>query len=202
MQSLDGLGIAAQKDAVLGYVEKQNGEMLGQFSEVESGAKNDRPQLTAALALCKKTKAILLVARLDRLSRDAAFLISLQKSEVTFCCVDTPECDKFTVSLFAILAQRERELIGQRTRLALQAAKKRGVVLGTKTPDRQVRLMCAASTQAKEEFQEKVRPIVREIQNAGCTTLQEIANCLNARGVSTRRNGGKWHPATVKRVMA
>src|ERR1019366_685376 len=148
-QGLDGLGIAAQTDSVVGYVEKQGGVIIGQFAETESGAKDDRPQLAAALAMCRKTKATLLVARLDRLSRDAAFLITLKKSEVAFTCVDMPECDHFTVSLFAILAERERILIGLRTKLALQAAKKRGIVLGAVDPARQVKLMNEGSRRAK-----------------------------------------------------
>src|ERR1017187_1278743 len=109
MQGIDGYGIDAQKYAVSEYVKKLvGGEIIGSYSEQESGAKNDRPELLKALAQAKKEKAVLLVARLDRLSRDSAFLITLKKSEVEFRCVDMPECDQFTVSLFAILAERER----------------------------------------------------------------------------------------------
>jgi DNA invertase Pin-like site-specific DNA recombinase len=201
MQGLDGLGIAAQTDAVRGYVEKQDGKIIGQFAETESGAKDDRPQLTAALVMCRKTKATLLVARLDRLSRDAAFLICLQKSEVEFKCVDMPECDRFTVSLFAILAQRERELIAERTRLALQAAKKRGVYLGAVDPVRQVRLMNEGSRRAKVEFRQKIVPTIEEIKATGVATLQGIADCLNRRGIKTR-TGKSFLPGTVSSILA
>ena len=199
-QGLDGLGIAAQTDSVVGYVEKQGGVIIGQFAETESGAKDDRPQLAAALAMCRKTKATLLVARLDRLSRDAAFLITLKKSEVAFTCVDMPECDHFTVSLFAILAERERILIGLRTKLALQAAKKRGIVLGAVDPARQVKLMNEGSRRAKVEFRGKMLPIIREIQSAGVSTLQGITDCLNRRGIKTR-TGKNFLPGTVSSLL-
>jgi len=201
MQGLDGLGIASQTDSVNGYVEKQGGSIIGRFAETESGAIDDRPQLAAALAMCRKTKATLLVARLDRLSRDAAFLICLQKSQVEFRCVDMPECDRFTVSLFAILAQRERELIAERTRLALQAAKKRGVRLGAVDPIRQVRLMNQGSRRAKVEFRQKLLPIIDEIRKTGVATLQGIADCLNRRGIKTK-TGKEFWPGTVSSILA
>ena len=197
MQGLDGLGIAAQTDAVRSFVEIHGGEIVGQFAETESGAKDDRPQLLAALTMCRKAKAVLLVARLDRLSRDAAFLLSLRKSDVEFRCVDMPECDRFTVSLFAVLAERERDLIASRTRLALQAAKRRGVRLGTKTPERQVRLMNIGARRAREQFANKVRPIVEEIKETGIKTWAGVAEALNRRGISTRQ-GTRWYGSTVK----
>jgi len=200
-QGINGLGILAQSDAVRSYVEKTSGEIIGQFSETESGAKDDRVQLAAALAMCRKTKATLLVARLDRLSRDAAFLICLQKSQVEFRCVDMPECDRFTVSLFAILAQREREIIAERTRLALQAAKKRGVRLGAVDPVRQVQLMNQGSRRAKIEFRQKLLPIIDEIKRTGAVTLQSIATCLNRRGIKTR-TGKEFWPGTVSSILA
>jgi DNA invertase Pin-like site-specific DNA recombinase len=150
--------------------------------------------------MCRKTKATLLVARLDRLSRDAAFLITLKKSEVAFTCVDMPECDHFTVSLFAILAERERILIGLRTKLALQAAKKRGIVLGAVDPARQVKLMNEGSRRAKVEFRGKMLPIIREIQSAGVSTLQGITDCLNRRGIKTR-TGKNFLPGTVSSLL-
>ena len=202
-QGQSGLGLESQEETVRQYVYNQNGIVVGEFAEVESGKKTDadRPQLAKALQECRRHKATLVVARLDRLGRNAEFLLRLQNSNTDFVCCDCPNVDRFTVGILALVAQRTRESISENTKAALAAARKRGVRLGTKNPDCQVRLMWAASTQAKKAFQEKVRPIVREIQNAGCTTLQEIADCLNARGVSTRRNGGKWHPATVSRLL-
>lgn len=202
-QGESGLGLEAQRETVRRFASSRGLQIISEHTEVESGRKTDidRPQLAEALATCRKLGATLVVSRLDRLGRNAEFLLRLQNGNVDFVCCDSPNVDRFTVGILALVAQRERELISERTKSALAAAKKRGVVLGTKNPDRQVRLMWAASTRAKESFQEKVRPIVREIQNAGCTTLQEIADCLNRRGIPTRRSGGKWHPATVSRVL-
>ena len=112
-----------------------------------------------------------------------------------------PECDRFTVSLFAILAQRERELIAERTRLALQAAKKRGVYLGAVDPVRQVRLMNEGSRRAKVEFRQKIVPTIEEIKATGVATLQGIADCLNRRGIKTR-TGKSFLPGTVSSILA
>lgn len=199
-QGLDGLGIAAQNDAVETFAKAQEGEIIARFAETESGARDDRPELQAALAMCKKMKATLLVARLDRLSRDAAFLITLQKSDVNFTCVDMPECDRFTVSLFAILAQKERENIALRTKLALQAAKKRGVKLGTKNPQRQVKLMTEGNQKRKEEYRRMILPVISEIQATGCKTLQSVCDCLNRRGLRTR-TGKSFVPGTVSVLL-
>lgn len=201
-QGIDGLGIAAQSDSVSNYVQRVGGDVIGEFIEAESGTINDRPQLMAALALCKKHKATLLTARLDRISRDSCFLISLKKSEVEFCCVDMPEADRFSVSLFAILSERERDQISLRTRLALQAAKRRGVKLGNPHHEESVKLMVAGSKAAKVRFQEKMKPMIEEIKKtAGISTLQGIADCLNRRGILTR-TGKTWHPTTVRLVTA
>jgi len=202
-QFASGLGLEGQEEAVRRYVANQRGVIVAEFVEAESGRKTDaeRPELARALNECRRQKATLVVAKLDRLSRNAEFLLRLQNGNVDFVCCDCPNVDRFTVGILALVAQREREMISERTKVALAAAKRRGTRLGTKTPERQVRLMWAASTKAKESFQEKVRPIVHEIQKAGCTTLQDIADCLNRRGIPTRRSGGKWHPATVNRIL-
>ena len=121
-QKIDGLGIDAQNHSVAEYVKKQSGEIIASYTEAESGANNDRPMLAQAMATAKKHKCCLLVARLDRLSRDSVFLITLKKSELEFKCVDMPELDNFSVSLYAILAERERSLASIRTRAALLAA--------------------------------------------------------------------------------
>jgi DNA invertase Pin-like site-specific DNA recombinase len=200
LQGLNGLGMAAQKNSVESFVKQQNGTIIAEFAEIESGAKNDRPQLMAALSLAKKTKATLLVARLDRLSRDSAFLITLQRSEVSFVCVDMPQCDSFSIALYAILAQKERETIALRVKVALEAAKRRGVKLGTKDPVRQVRLMNEGSRRAKQEFREKMIPIVQEIRATGVRTLQGVADCLNRKGLRTR-TGKSFVPGTISNLL-
>lgn len=203
-QGRDGNGMQAQTETVRNFVNRQQGVILEEIYEVESGGKTDRerPELARALALCKKQGATLCVAKLDRLSRNASFLLSLQAANVDFVCCDCPNVDRFTVGILALVAQRERELCSSRTIAALAAVKRRGVKLGTKTPARQVELMVAASRKAKADFLKTVRPVVEEIRATGVSTLQEIADCLNRRGIATRMGKGTWHPSTVRSVMA
>lgn len=201
-QGVDGYGMDSQRQIVRRFVESQHGILEKEFSEVVSGRKTDeeRPQLAAALDYAKKNKATLVIAKLDRLGRNAEFLLSLQNSGIDFICCDCPNADKFTVSLFAILAQRERELISERTRLGLASAKRRGIRLGTRNPERQVAAMISANKAAKVEFAAKVFPIIQEIKSAGVQTLEGICKCLNARGVATR-TGKNWYPATVRNIL-
>ena len=121
-------------------------------------------------------------------------------SGVDFTACDCPTADKFTVGILALLAQRERELISERTKLALAAAKTKGLRLGTPNPQKAVAAMAVANKAAKVEFAAKVFPIIQEIKSAGVETLQGVCRCLNARGVSTR-NGKRWYPATVRNVL-
>jgi DNA invertase Pin-like site-specific DNA recombinase len=201
-QGLEGLGIGSQQDIVRRYIAGQGGVTAGEFLECESGKKTDkdRPQLHAALALCKKTKSVLVVAKLDRLSRNAEFLLSLQNAGVEFVCCDSPNVDKFTVGILALVAQRERELISDRTKAALKVAKARGVRLGCRDAVRSVALMNEGARRAKIEFVAAIRPLILEIQNTGVTTLQGVADCLNRRGIETR-TGKQWFPATVRNVL-
>jgi DNA invertase Pin-like site-specific DNA recombinase len=200
-QGQSGLGLESQDETVRRYVTSQNGKVVGEFVEVESGKNNDRPQLSEALKECRRLKATLVVAKLDRLSRNAEFLLRLQNGNVDFVCCDCPNVDRFTVGILALVAQRERELISERTRAALQMAKKRGVRLGTHHPQRQVKLMIEGYRRQKEEFVSKVRPIIDEIKTAGVTTLTEIAQCLTRRGIPTRTGKAVWFASTVKTIM-
>ena len=201
-QGLDGNGMTSQREIVRRYVESQKGALEREFSEVESGRKTDeeRPQLAAALEFCKRNKACLVIAKLDRLARNAEFLLRLQNSGVDFVCCDCPNADKFTVGILALVAQRERELIGDRTRLGLAAAKSKGVKLGTPNPEKAVAAMLKANKAAKLEFASKVVPTIRDIQSAGISSLRGIAQCLNRRGIPTR-NGKAWFPATVRNIL-
>lgn len=199
-QGLDGNGMTAQREVVRRFVEGQNGILEREFSEVESGARNGRPQLASALDWCKRSKSVLVIAKLDRLGRNAEFLLSLQNSGVDFVCCDCPNADKFTVGILALVAQRERELISERTRLGLAAAKTKGVKLGTPEPEKAVAAMVEANRTAKAEFISKIFPIIEEIRSAGVQTLQGIADCLNRRGIRTR-SGGVWYPSTVRNVL-
>lgn len=201
-QRIDGLGMSSQERLVGEYVARQAGALVGFFREVESGAKTDkdRPALSQALALTKKMKATLVVAKLDRLSRNAEFLLRLQNSGVNFVCCDCPNVDRFTVGILALVAQKERELISERTRAALQAAKLRGKVLGTREPRLQVNRMIEANRIYKDEFVKQIGPIIEEIRGSGVLTLRGIASCLNKRGERTRR-GLAWNQTAVKRVL-
>src|SRR5437870_2864020 len=187
-QGIDGNGMTSQREIVRRFVDGQNGVLEKEFSEVESGRKTDeeRPQLAAALDFCKKNKAICVIAKLDRLARNAEFLLRLQNSGVDFVCCDCPNADKFTVGILALVAQRERELISERTRLGRTAAKSKGVKLGTPNPEKAVAAMVTANKSAKVEFAARVRPIIEEIKSAGVQTLRGICECLNRRGICTR----------------
>jgi DNA invertase Pin-like site-specific DNA recombinase len=201
-QGLDGNGMTAQREIVRRFAEGQHGVLEKEFSEVESGKWTDdeRPQLAAALDYAKKIKGVLVIAKLDRLARNAEFLLRLQNSGVDFVCCDCPNADKFTVGILALVAQRERELISERTRLGLAAAKTKGVKLGTPNPQKAVAAMVTANKSAKTEFVNKVRPIIEEIKSAGVQTLQGISDCLNRRGIPTR-SGKTWYPSTVRNVI-
>src|SRR6478672_514371 len=129
-QGKSGLGLDAQREAVTSYLNGGSWQLVQELTEVESGKHADRPQLAAALAACKKHKAKLVIAKLDRLSRNLAFIATLMDSGVEFVAVDNPHANKLTVHILAAVAQREREAIAQRTRDALQAAKARGKRLG------------------------------------------------------------------------
>ena len=200
-QGESGLGLDAQRETVRRYVNGNGMETIGEFTEVESGKVNDRPELTKALNLCRKIGGVLVVSKLDRLSRNALFLLQLQQSNVEFICCDCPNVDRFTVGILALVAQRERELISERTKVALQAAKARGVRLGTRSPDQQVKLMVEGVRREKTNFLNRVRPIIDEIRSSGVSTLQGIADCLTRRGIPTRYGNTTWFPSTVKTVL-
>ena len=202
MQGRNGLGMESQTDIVRRFVEKAGGTIISEYCEVESGGKTDRErqELAKALSECRKTGATLVVAKLDRLSRNAEFLLRLQDAGVEFICCDAPNIDKFTCGILALVAQREREMISERTKSALQMAKRRGVHLGTRDPMKQVSLMVAGARQAKIEFKAKIYPLIVEIRQTGVATLQGIADCLNRRGIPTRTGKSVWYPTTVKNV--
>lgn len=200
-QGLEGNGIEAQKQAVKKYLDSLECQLLASFEEVESGAKNDRPQLTAAIQLAKSKKAILVIAKLDRISRNAAFLMRLQDSKIDFVACDMPNADKFTVGILALVAQRERELISQRTKAGLAVAKARGARLGNPNAPAALERARDAILARKNAFAAMASKSIREIQSTGVQSLNRIADCLNKRGEKTAR-GGSWTATAVKRVLA
>lgn len=129
-QGINGLGMDAQRNAVMNYLNGGDWKLMAEFAEVESGKRKDRPELVKAIALCREEGATLLIAKLDRLARNAAFLLNLRDSGVDFIATDMPHADKFTVGIMALVAEKERDLISQRTRDGLAAARRRGIKLG------------------------------------------------------------------------
>lgn len=204
-QGRSGLGLDAQRAALIHFAQTERFDIVDEFVEVDSGKGHDalerRPQLKAALAQAKKHKCHLGVAKLDRLSRDVHFISGLMAHRVPFLVAELgADVDPFVLHLFAALAEKERTLIGTRTRAALAAAKVRGVRLGN--PDlrdareraiRQIRQ--AADTRAAE-----VIPLIGQIQRNGPISLREIAGRLNAQGIVGPR-GGAWYATSVKNVL-
>ena len=201
-RNLQSYGIDAQKEAVSRFAaaSAKPVKFVAAFEEVERGANRQRPQLTAAIDCCRKTKATLLIAKLDRLSRNAAFLLNLRDSGVNFVCCDMPQADRFTVGILALVAEREREVISERTKAGLAAARARGVVLGNPRWWNSQKRATAAYLEALRPLWREQLKAVREIRAAGIDTLTEIARCLNARGVRTAR-GGVWTATQVRNLL-
>lgn len=201
-QGADGNGIQHQMTVVNRYAETNGGEIVGQFIEVESGGKTDseRPQLAAALEKCKKENAVLVCSKIDRLSRNAEFLLRLMNSRVEFVCCDIPNCDRFTISLFAILAEKEKNMISERTKNALKMVKARGIKLGNPNPELSVIKMNEGARKGRIDFKKVIIPIINEIKSTGIKTLQGVADCLNRRGISTR-NGKQWYPTQIRNLL-
>ena len=199
-QGQSGLGLEAQQKAVLDYLNGGSWTLAGEYTEVESGKHADRPQLAAALAACKKQKAKLVIAKLDRLSRNLAFIATLMDSGVEFVAADNPHANKLTIHILAAVAQHEREAISQRTREALAAAKARGVQLGNPRLAEVRDVANAARQEAADAFAANVRPIIREIQESGISSLRGVAKALIARGIKTAR-GGEWSAVQVTDIL-
>ncbi|WP_024922006.1 MULTISPECIES: recombinase family protein [unclassified Afipia] len=199
-QGKSGLGLEAQQSSVRGYLNGGTWDLVGEFTEVESGKNNSRPELARALDACRKHKARLVIAKLDRLSRNLAFIAALMESGVEFVAVDNPHANKLTVHILAAVAQHEREMISERTRSALQAAKARGKVLGNPRLREAALTGSAAVKASAERFAANVLPVVKEIQEAGAKTNSAIAAKLNERKVSTAR-GGRWSHVQVAAIL-
>lgn len=204
-QGRSGLGIDAQRKAVMDYLNGGAWELAGEFVEVESGKLDARPKLEQALALCELTGATLVVAKLDRLSRNVAFLATLQESGARFIAADMPEANELTIHIMAAVAQAERKAISRRTKEALAAAKARGVVLGGSRGNADDLLKgpaasAQARTAASQSRADKVMRQIAAIRAQGATSLREIATALNTAGITTPR-GGEWQAAQVKRVL-
>lgn len=203
-QGRSGLGLEAQRKAVADHVAGK-GEIAAEFVEVETGRKNDRPQLVRALAEAKRIGAILLIAKLDRLARNVAFIANLLEGGVEIAAADMPEANRFLLHVMAAVAEHEARMISDRTRAALAAAKERGTALGWAIPSRAEEQRQAArkgaerNTRKADQHAAEILPIIQQMSARGAS-LRMVAVELNARKVRTAR-GGRWHPATVRNML-
>lgn len=192
-QGKSGLGLDAQRKAVADYLNGQ--PIIAEFTEVESGKSDkNRPQLITALDLCRKRKATLVIAKLDRLSRNAGFLLTLRDGNVDVRACDMPDAGTLEFGIRAVVAQHEREETSRRTVAALAAARARGQVLGANG-----KRLARKNRQAALEHARSIAKEVRRIL-ATHTTLRDVASAMNAAGVPTN-GGGAWHPTSVNRLL-
>ena len=204
-QGRSGLGLEAQRQAVTYYLDGGSWELLTEYVEVEGGKHLDRPQLKKAMHHALVTGATLIIAKLDRLSRDAHFLLGLQKEGVKFVCADMPEANETMVGFMAVMAEHEGRMISRRTKEALAVAKARGVKLGNPNGARCLRGIGNDAAVAKvkadaAERAERLRPIVEDIKSGGSISLRGVAGELNKRGILTAR-GGRWYASTVRQLL-
>ncbi len=220
-QGRSGLGLEAQQQAVRALCEGRGWTILAEFTEVESGKKDDRPELDEALHHAKVTGSVLVVAKLDRLSRNVAFLAALQESGARFLAADMPEANELTVHIMAAVAQAERKAISRRTREALAAAKERGTWtkadgtpyksgkrLGNPNGADALRKAAKGNTasvtairEGADAFAADLVRTIAQLRLEGHESLPALAAQLNARDIQTAR-GGRWHPSTVRNLLA
>lgn len=204
-QGASGLGLQAQRDAIHHYLNGGRWSLIGEFTEIESGTRkrlSKRPMLESAVKLCKRERATLIVAKLDRLARDVQFISELLNSQVKFICADAPEADRTFLQMMSVFAEYEGRRIGERTKAALHQLKKQGKKLGSPTPE----IGSAAGTKVLVEqadaYADRVGPVVREIiKKSGASTLRDIASALQHKGVLTPRGNSEWRPSQVSNLL-
>lgn len=203
-QGISGLGLEAQQDIVEDYIRRQEGKLLHIYTEIESGKRDERPQLLKALQHCQLTNSTLVVSKLDRLSRDLHFLSTVMKSGISFICCDQPNSGTLVLQVLAAVAEEERRMISERTKLALAAAKKRGVKLGNPRLH-EIRNSCMKNARGtwqknNDEFNQAIRPVIESLQQQGITTYKGLARELNLLGFKTRY-GRQFYSATVRNIL-
>lgn len=200
------MGLEAQREVIARFAEREGVELVGEFVEVETGKGSDaidrRPQLAAALAQARSVKCPVIVAKLDRLSRDVHFISGLMSQRIPFIVAELGvDADPFMLHLYAALAEKERKLISERTKAALAAKKAQGVQLGNPTNLAEARAKGVASNKATAAaFAQNVLPLIEQVKASGATSYRAIAEALNVRGVRTAR-GGTWQATTVRNIM-
>jgi DNA invertase Pin-like site-specific DNA recombinase len=186
-QGRSGLGLAAQRTTVAAFIANKPGEVIAELTEIESGRKANRPKLMEALEICRKRKAHLVIAKLDRLARSVRVISSLMDSGVPFSAADMPNANRFMIHVYSAVAEEEARLIGERTKLALRAARERGVDIGATG-----RLLAARHKQEAAERAEHYRSLVTQLRCSGVTTVRGLRDALNEQGVVSP-GGGRWH---------
>jgi DNA invertase Pin-like site-specific DNA recombinase len=180
--------------------------LVKEYTEVESGKRTDRPMLAEAIKTCRAYGAKLVIAKLDRLSRDAHFLLGLEKAGIDFVAADMPNANRLTVGIMAMVAEEERRMISKRTKEALAAAKRRGTKLGGDrgvVPSRKSRILAVEALQARANSRAAdIAPIIEALQADGAESLRAIAEGLNDAGIPTARGQGKWSAIQVQRTLA
>ena len=204
-QGASGLGLEAQRAAIERHVNGAGGKLLAEFQEIESGKNNARPEIAKALAACRARRATLIIAKLDRLARNVAFISNLMESGVEFVAADMPMANRLTVHILAAVAEHEREMISARTKAALAAAKARGVKLGNprlRAGNRASALRAAAVRSRKADARAaELRPYIDAAQKAGLIAPKDIAEALTARGIKTPGGCSNWTAEQVRRVI-
>ena len=206
-QGASGLGLEAQRHSIDAFAQSRGAIVLARFTEVESGKTADRPELAKAMHLSRITGAVLIIAKLDRLSRNAAFLLALRDSGVRFLAVDMPEANELTIGIMSLAAQAEREAISRRTEEALAVAKARGVKLGNPNGAEALRRAGKGAVALREAVVANadrhamdLAPVLEELRSGGVTSLRGIAEEMNRRGMRTRR-GGQWQVSNVGNLL-
>jgi DNA invertase Pin-like site-specific DNA recombinase len=200
-QGESGLGLEAQRAAVEAFARQHGATIIGQHVEVESGKRSDRPELAKALEAARKGKATLLIAKLDRLARNVAFIANLMDAGVDFVACDQPFASRLTLHILAAVAEDEARRISERTKAALAAAKRRGVKLGSPIAAETAAKARAARSSYATKANATTRAVIIEIQWSGVSTLAAIGKALEARGVRTPAGRANWQPVQVSRLM-
>lgn len=208
-QGMSGLGIESQRAAVESYALGGGHRIVAEYVEVESGKRADRPRLLEALAACRLHRATLCIAKLDRLSRSVSFISRIQDGDVDFVACDAPYANRFMINLFAAIAEHEREMISQRTKAALAAAKARGVRLGNPNGAAALLPGCREAaakagvvlTLKADQRAAQVAPLLRQLEAEGCTSARAMAHALNMRGVPAPSGRPMWYPEQVRRMI-
>lgn len=207
-QGQSGLGIEAQRDIIDQHLNGGDWEVIAEYTEHESGKRSDRhrKQLKAALDHCKREGATLIIAKIDRLTRNLAFLTRLLEQGVPVIACDIPQmhnpaATKFVLQLMANIAEYEAEIISERTKAALGAKKARGEKLGSPAPEKGARKGGSATQASVDEWAEELRPVIQDLRAYGCDTLQKLADGLTARGAKSFRGKTTWALSSVRNLV-